>query len=586
MTEKINLSAGSLSSELYNDLRDYYSNLNVDPAYVEGKWQRWAQTPSLTVYIARKNTEVAGWIIFDQHKSTVEEFQLAGNTESGLEAQIIDALVAHENLIASEILSIDKAKYQWMVEYGFRPTGSFSIDGLSHIKLDLSTAILIEKLNKLKSTRTYSEKQTVSIEKIPATQTYNEIKEGLAGLLVKLGGLDKYVKKGQSVVIKPNVVSDHGLKDGIYTGGIVTDIWLIRALVEMLLPVAGKVIIAEGSSINRSETGQQFMHYGYDAIVSLDPNKISLVDLNNDVQVERAVPGAKRMTARKIPLTLDKADVIISVPVMKTHFAAVVSLGIKNLQGAVPPLEKYMSHFFGLWQNLVNISHIIKPQLIIIDGLTGQEGFGPLSGTPKQMDVLIGGTNPVAVDAVAMRIMGIEPITSPPVRLAYLQGLGPIEDDNIEIIGPRVDEVARPFIQPEFDLSNGRDITIHAGSPCQGCRAYFHFTLSKLRRPDPQDQTRQLIDRPFEKKVNIFLGPETDCIINPEETNIFMGMCQQHHAQMGKHMPGCPPHTETIIDTVFGLFPDVQRAKYANKNEEVRLGEMLHEVLNMARGCN
>ncbi len=58
-------------------------------------------------------------------------------------------------------------------------------------------------------------------------------------------------------------------------------------------------------------------------------------------------------------------DVIINVPVLKIHFAAISSLAIKSLQGAVPPIEKYMSHFFGLWQSLVNIHHLVKPKLTI-----------------------------------------------------------------------------------------------------------------------------------------------------------------------------------------------------------------------------
>lgn len=570
-----------LSSLLFNTFKEYYQNLKVNPAFIESRWQQWEKESSIIVYMAKMESEVVGWVIYNPRKSTIEEVLVAGpGRENGLEEKIIDALIKKENLVAAEILSLDKEKYEWMVKYGFRPTSSFDAGGFSYIKLDLSTAVLIEKLDQFNSARTYGQTEQVAIEKIPATQTYVEIKGGLANLIDKLGGIANFVKKGQSVVIKPNIVSDHGLKDGVYKGGIVTDIRLIKALVEMLLPVAGKVIIAEGSSINRSETNNQFIHYGYDSLVALDPEKVSLIDLNNDKQVEKAVPGAKRMNSRKIPLTMEKADVIINVPVMKIHFAAVVSLGIKNLQGAVPPLEKYMSHFFGLWQSLVNINHLIKPQLTIIDGLTGQEGFGPLSGTPKKMNLLIGGTNPVAVDASAMRIMGLDPVASPPVRLAYLQGLGPIEKDQIEIIGPPIDEVASEFIQPEFNLASGRDITIHEGNPCQGCRAYFHFTLSKLRKPDPQDNNRHLIDRPFAKKVNIFLGPATDCEIKPEETNLFMGICQQHQAQMGKHMPGCPPHTEVIIDAVFSLFPDIERVKYADKNEEVQLGEMLQVILN------
>jgi len=357
-------------------------------------------------------------------------------------------------------------------------------------------------------------------------------------------------------------------------------------MVEILLPIAGKVIIAEGSSINRSETRKMFAHYGYDSVVAMDPRKVSLVDLNIDEQVQKVVPGGKRMSARKIPLTLERADVIISMPVMKIHFAAIASLSIKNLQGVVPPLEKYMSHYFGLWQSLININHLVKPHLIIIDGLTGQEGFGPLSGDPKKMDVLIGGTNPVAVDSVAMRIMGIDPVVSPPVHLAYLQGLGPIEADKINIIGPSIYEVTSQFEQPEFNLASGRDISIHEGSPCQGCRAYFHFTLSKLRKPDPQDRTRHVIDRPFANKVNIYLGPATDGEINTEETNIFIGICQQHHAQLGVHLPGCPPHTEVLIEGIYGLFPDLEKAKYAGKNEETKLGQMLQEIMDANNACS
>jgi hypothetical protein len=327
---------------------------------------------------------------------------------------------------------------------------------------------------------------------------------------------------------------------------------------------------------------KMFTLYGYDTLVDLDPRKVSLVDLNTDRLTEKAVPGAKRMMSRKVPVTLDQADVIINVPVMKIHFAAIASLAVKSLQGTMPPLEKYMSHFFGLWQNLINIHHLVKPKLHIIDGLIGQEDFGPVSGTPKTMNLLIAGANPVAVDAVTMRIMGLDPATSPPVRLAYMQGLGPIEPEKIGVIGPSIVEVMSPFKQPDINVNGGRDIIIHADSACPGCRGYLHFLLAKLRRPDPKDPNRLLIDRPFDSKVNIFLGPTTESTIDPEETNIFLGICQQHHAEMGAHLPGCPPHAEVLMKGIFGLFPDVERPKYADKTEEEKLEEMLKQVLAMA----
>jgi len=364
-----------------------------------------------------------------------------------------------------------------------------------------------------------------------------------------------------------------------YTGGVVTDIRLLKGLIELLLPVAGRVIVAEGSSINRSATGKMFDLYGYPRLVDLDPKKVSLVDLNADQLVEKPVPAGKRMKSRKVPRTIEEADVLISIPVMKIHFAAGVSLGVKNLQGAMPPLEKYMTHFFGLWQNLVNIHHVVKPKLTIIDGITGQEDFGPVSGTPKKMNLLIGGENPVAVDAVTMRVMGLDPHVSPPVLLAYLQGLGPIEPERIEVLGASIDEVASPFKRPALNLESGRDSMIHGDRACTGCRGYLHFVLNKLRRPDPADPSRLLIDRPFQPKVNIFLGPYEGTGANPEETNIFMGMCQLHHTGNGTALVGCPPHAEVIMNGIFRLFPDVERPKYANETEEAKLGRMLEEAL-------
>jgi hypothetical protein len=269
------------------------------------------------------------------------------------------------------------------------------------------------------------------------------------------------------------------------------------------------------------------------------------------------------------------------VPVLKIHFAAIASLAIKHLQGAVPPLEKYMTHFFGLWQNLVNIHHLVKPSLTIIDGIIGQEDFGPVSGTPKTMNILIGGTNPVAVDAVAMRIMGLDPASSPPVFLAYLQGFGPIEQNKIKVLGPSLEEVASPFKQPFIDLAGGKDITIHGDSACPGCRGYLHFVLAKLRRPDPADTSRSLMDRPFEKRVNIFLGPSPDRTVDPQETNIFMGICQQHKADEGLFLPGCPPHAEVIVNGIFSLYPDIEKPKYADESEEKKLGQMLQQILSM-----
>ena len=178
-----------------------------------------------------------------------------------------------------------------------------------------------------------------------------------------------------------------------------------------------------------------------------------------------------------------------------------------------------------------------------------------------------------------MRIMGLDPALSPPVLLAYMQGLGPIEPEKISTIGASIDDVVSPFKEAVINLKGGHHFAVHDDNACLGCRGYLHYVLNKLRRPDPKNPGSLLIDRPFKRKVNIFLGPVTDVTPNQEEKNVFMGICQQHHAGMGKHLAGCPPHAEVIMKGIFSLFPDIERPQYADKHAEDKLEEMLKEVL-------
>ncbi|MEW6664480.1 MAG: DUF362 domain-containing protein [Thermodesulfobacteriota bacterium] len=581
MSRGVTLTKGSISREFAECLTGYYRFADPDGRYAERRLLEWEGDGRVVLYEANTESGPVGWVVYRPDTSAIEEIVLrkAVAEGNGLESAIVDALIDRESLVSAEILEKDMEKYRWMLQYGFRPTRFFRKDGTPLVKMDLSIAVYLRKIKGKPPAKTYPNVEKVVVEKVPPTRTDEELKASLLNLLQLLGGLERFVKKGQNVVIKPNVVADHGLRNGVYHGGVVTDVRLVRALIELLLPVAGRVTVAEGASINRAETDKLFAHYGYDRLTEMDPERVSLVDLNADRLVRKTVPYGKRMLSREIPVTLEQADVIINLPVMKTHFAALVSLSVKNLQGALAPLEKYMSHFFGLWQNLINIHHIVKPKLVIVDGLTAQEDFGPVYGTPKTMNLLVGGTNPVAVDATTMRIMGFDPVLSPPVLLAWMQGLGPIEPEKIQVAGAPVEEVRAPFREAVVDVSGGRRFMIHDGSACGGCRGYLHYVLNKLRRPDPKNPGDLLIDRPFDKRVNIFLGPDTEAEPNPEETNVFLGICRQHHAGTGIHLAGCPPHAEVIMKGLFSLFPDVERPRYADEHAEDKLERMLMEVL-------
>ena len=333
MSQGVTLAKGSFSKDFAEALTDYYQSADTDGSYAERKLQQWEADAGVVLYEAKRESRPVGWVVYRPDSSTIEEIILRKDEPAGegLEEAIVDALIDQESLVSAEILEEDVEKYRWMLEYGFRPTRHFKEDGLALVKMDLSIAVYLHKIKGKPPAKTYPNVEKVVVERVPPTRSGEELKASLMNVFHSLGGIEKFVKKGQNVVIKANVVADHGLRNGVYQGGVVADVGLVRALIEVLLPVAGKVTVAEGASINRAETDKLFFHYGYDRLTEIDPKRVALVDLNTDSLIRKTVPSGKRMLSREIPLTLEQADVVINLPVMKTHFAALVSLSIKNL---------------------------------------------------------------------------------------------------------------------------------------------------------------------------------------------------------------------------------------------------------------
>ncbi|MBN2031991.1 MAG: DUF362 domain-containing protein, partial [Deltaproteobacteria bacterium] len=306
MSQGITLAKASFSKDFAEHLTDYYRFADPDGRYGESKLHQWQAYGGVVLYKAKKESRPVGWVVYRPETSAVEEIILQKDEVAGegLEGAIVDALIDGESLVSAEILKEDMGKYRWMIEYGFRPTRFFNKDGSALVKMDLSIAVYLRKVKGKPPAKTYPNEEKVVVEKVPPTRSGEELKASLLSIFDSLGGMDKFVKKGQNVVIKPNVVADHGLRDGLYQGGVVTDIGLVRALIELLLPVAGKVTVAEGASINRADTEKLFAHYGYDRLTEIDSKRVALVDLNTDSLIRKRVPNGKRMLSREIPVTL------------------------------------------------------------------------------------------------------------------------------------------------------------------------------------------------------------------------------------------------------------------------------------------
>jgi uncharacterized protein (DUF362 family) len=244
--------------------------------------------------------------------------------------------------------------------------------------------------------------------------------------------------RGKRVLLKPNFVEfDPGTC-------INTNVAVLAAAFELFRKLgAAEVMIGEGPGHRRdtlhiAEQARYFEHIpGFED---------SFVDLNRDDVA--AMPGfLEEEPAMYFPATALAADLIVSIPKMKTHHWAGVTLSMKNLFGLVPGSvygwPKNPLHFRGIDRSIVELNRTFRRTFAIVDGITGMEGNGPIQGSPKQSGVIVMGANPVAVDATCCRVMGLDPSRVRYLQMAY--ELGPIRKEKIEQRGENPASVRTVF---------------------------------------------------------------------------------------------------------------------------------------------
>jgi uncharacterized protein (DUF362 family) len=241
------------------------------------------------------------------------------------------------------------------------------------------------------------------------------------------------VTGNKSILIKPNYInSSHP------STGITTDCSVIEGIVKFLKKRnVEAILIGEGSGFG--DTFGAFKVAGVDKMA--ERWNVRLVDLNKDEFVEATPPNPLSLKKVRVAKTALNST-IISVPKLKLHRMAGVTLSLKNMMGALA--SKGSMHTGSLSKNIVDLASILRPSVAVVDGIIAGEGH-ETSGNPVQMNLVITGTDPVAVDAVGAAIMGIPPTEVKHLVLAEKQGLGTCRLENIIVLGEAIEKVSRKF---------------------------------------------------------------------------------------------------------------------------------------------
>lgn len=309
-------------------------------------------------------------------------------------------------------------------------------------------------------------KTVVSVVRIKNDKVESAVEEAIE----LLGGVKGITRGKDRVMLKPNLVS----ADPKAT----TKPGVVRALAQLLKRAGKDVSIGEGSAAapnfnvmgteifrtRKREILDPMQQYVFEQLGYAELAKslrLPLVNLHSGEMAEVKVPRGFVYGQLTLHRSLVETDLLCSVPMMKTHQLATVTLGMKNLVGLFPGTvyQSVRGHMHDVAAKIeptaasavvVDMVRANKLGLVVVDGSMAMEGNGPSLGSVIPMGVIVAGANPLATDMVASSLMGFEPGEIPTFAWAGKAGMKPASLEEIEVRGEALDKVRRPFSRPQL----------------------------------------------------------------------------------------------------------------------------------------
>jgi uncharacterized protein (DUF362 family) len=379
--------------------------------------------------------------------------------------------------------------------------------------------------------------------KVAITKTDIGIKKAVRESLDRIGGIDKFIKKGETVFVKPNLTGDRDPSTAAVTNPEVT-----KALIEIIYDRNPKEVLLGDSPSWGFDSEKVYDITGVRKVA--EETGCTLVNLDKDKRIECVIDHGERLKKTQVAKTILDCDKLINVPVMKTHMQCVVSLGLKNMKGILPLRWKAKVHDLepkngcsGLNIGIADLHKLIRPDLTVVDGTVGMEGRGPFDGDPVKMDLIISGEDAVLVDSVCATIMGFDPGEIPAIKSCAEHDA--IDWKSYQIVGLPIDEVKRSFKPCPTEVYAGENIKVITGVVCTGCLATLNTAIHRLMKKDELEDVRNLI---------IAIGKDPKIPLGAERV-LYLGKCavEGELLQTVKELhsvKGCPPTGWGIIEGV------------------------------------
>ncbi len=273
---------------------------------------------------------------------------------------------------------------------------------------------------------------------------YARAEEGIGQLLAMMGGMARYAKAGEELLLKANLLAAAPPERAISTHPAV-----VAAVAAQVAAAGGRALIADcpGGYQHREGT----LKKTYETCGMTGAAAASGARLSYDTTVrEVTFPQGELMRRFEVMSPVLETDGVINLCKLKSHVFMNMTGAVKNSFGVIPGLAKKGYHAklqdkVQFAHMLLDLSHFVSPRLSIMDGILGMEGEGPgTSGTPRPVGLLLAAENPLALDVVAAALMGLEKRCNPLLLAAEERELAPTDLSQVELVGGRLEELKIP----------------------------------------------------------------------------------------------------------------------------------------------
>ncbi len=292
----------------------------------------------------------------------------------------------------------------------------------------------------------------VSIVRCPNYEQ-EKVDQAIRKSLNLIGGIEKIVKPKDRVLLKVNILNADPPEKAVTTHPAV-----LRATIKLLKEAKAEVLVGEDPGIAYGDPEKAWKISGLKQAAVEEGAQV--VSFRRGRQVN--FPHNKQVSTLYIAQEVMEADLVISLPKLKTHNFTLFTGAIKNLYGTIPGFQKKELHALAprpvdFAQLMVDIFSLIKPGLAIMDGIVGMEGDGPAAGPPRQIGVVLASEDLVALDAVSSSIIGYNPRQIDSTRIAHQRNLGVGKLEEIEIVGASLEKVKIP----DFKLASSINVLLN-----------------------------------------------------------------------------------------------------------------------------